>query len=533
MKKTLTLLLGLSCYGGFSQLISTYAGNGTAGYSGNGGFAQQAMIHGPQGLALDGSGNLYIADNSNQVIRKVTPQGIISTFAGGGATLGDGGPATSAKFLGIGGLDVDPTNAYLYVADATDQRIRRIDLSTLIINTVAGTGVSGYNGDGIAATSAKLNFPSDVVADGSGNFYISDEANQRIRKVSGGTISTIAGTGSQGYNITTVATSARLNTPGGIDLDASGANLYVADKGNHIVRVINSGVITTVAGTPTVSGFSGNGGSATAAKLDNPREVAVVGSSFYIADLNNNVVRVVNSSGVINAYAGTGTAGFNGDGLLATSAQLNINYGITASSTAVYISDYQSNRVRMVSTLCPANAGPNVIHQQSCCGWPGVQIGSPAVPNMVYSWSPSTNLSSTSIAQPVSSWMNTTTPIIYTVTVSSASCTTNTSSVQVTAKSYTLASCCRISHQQTSASSTQGSDRLQVFPNPSHGTFTIQSGDVMDRVTVMDIQGKQLLNLSNTGKTLVDIDLSAFGQGVYLLLTESGGHTHTQKLLIQ
>jgi sugar lactone lactonase YvrE/PKD repeat protein len=335
-----------------SGIISTVAGNGTAGYSGDGGAATNAELDNPWGVAVDGSGNLYIADCENNRIRMVNISGIINTVAGNGSLgySGDGGAATSAKLLFPSGVAVDGSGN-LYLADKYNNAIRMVNTSG-IINTVADNGTWGYSGDGGAATSAELNCPAGVVLDSSGNLYIADWFNNRIRMVNtSGIISTVAGNGKEGYSGDgEAATNAELDNPGGVTMDGSG-NLYIADTRNNRIRMVNtSGIISTVAGGGT--GGLGDGGAATNAELNYPIGVALDSSgNLYIADCYNNLIRMVNkSTGFINTVAGNGTGGYSGDGEAATSAELNCPTGVALDSSGnLYIADTNNNCVRMVN----------------------------------------------------------------------------------------------------------------------------------------------------------------------------------------
>ncbi|GAB3991183.1 hypothetical protein GCM10028807_20710 [Spirosoma daeguense] len=339
-----------------SGVITTVAGSSTAGHGGDGGPATSAQLYVPSGIAVDGSGNLYIADYFNHRIRKVNTSGVISTIAGTGTAgyNGDGIAATTAQLRNPTKLTVD-ASGNLYIADQFSHRVRKVNPSG-IISTVAGTGTLGYSGDGLAATSAQVYNPSDVALDGSGNLYIADSQNNRIRKVSTtGVISTVAGTGiyaDAGFSGDGgAATSAQLYLPRSMVMDGSG-NVYIADQKNHRIRRVSpGGIITTVAGTGT-SGYSGDGGAATSAQLDDPVSLALDGNgNLYIADQSSNCIRKVNSSGVISTMAGTGTSGFSGDGGLATSAQLNFPNSLAMDGSGnLYISDLYNNRIRKVNS---------------------------------------------------------------------------------------------------------------------------------------------------------------------------------------
>ena len=328
-------------------VITTVAGNGTPGYTGDNNPATSAQLYGPTAVAVDSAGNLYIADTNNQCIRKVA-NGVITTVAGNGArgSSGDNGPATSALLSNPYGLAVDAAGN-LYIADSSNNRIREV--SGGMIATVAGNGAAGFGGDNGPATSAHLAYPQDLAVDSAGNLYIADTNNNRIRKVSNGVIATLAGTATYGFSGDNgLATSAQLNNPYGVAVDPAG-NLYIADTFNNRVRKVSNRVITTVAGDGTV-GFSGDNGPATSAQLADPWSVAVDSAgNLYIADYGNNRIRKV-SNGMIATVAGNGTRGSLGDNGPATSAQFYGPAGLAVDSLGnLYIADYGNNRIRKVS----------------------------------------------------------------------------------------------------------------------------------------------------------------------------------------
>jgi trimeric autotransporter adhesin len=286
------------CLRSGNGVISTVAGTGSYGYSGDGWIATSAALNYPCGVAIDASGNIYIADTFNLRIRMVTKStGIISTVAGTGSSgySGDGGLATSAALRSPYGVAID-ASGNIYITDAGNNRIRMVTKSTGIISTVAGTGSYGYSGDGGLATSADLFYPHGVAIDASGNLYIADTYNNRVRMVtkSTGIISTVAGTVSSGYSGDGgLATSADLFYPDGVAIDASG-NIYIADAGNNRIRMVtlSTGIISTVAGTGSY-GYSGDGGLATSAALKKPLCVAIDASgNIYIADYANHRIRM-------------------------------------------------------------------------------------------------------------------------------------------------------------------------------------------------------------------------------------------------
>ena len=376
-------------------LITTVAGGGTkSGASGDGGPATAAQLLGPSGVAFDAAGNLYIGDYAGNRVRKVSPSGTITTVAGTGAngtgsfSNGDGGLATKATLANPSGVAVD-TAGNLYIADSNVSRVRKVSPSG-IITTYAGSGNTGafgpiyFSGDGGPATTAQLTFPVAVAVDATGDLFIADNNNNRIRKVSisGLVINTIAGSGAVGTGGGFTgdggpATAAQLSSPSGVALDAAG-NLYIADRGNNRIRRVSpSGVISTVAGSGTaafrgdggIAGFSGDGGPATTAQLSGPSGVALDASgNFYISDSGNNRIRRVSASGIITTVAGSGIAGFGGDGGPATAAQLSSPSGVALDASGnLYIAD--NYRIRRLS-VGPSVSTDGVVNAASGLGGP-------------------------------------------------------------------------------------------------------------------------------------------------------------------
>lgn len=341
-----------------AQNISTVAGNGNYGFSGDGGPATSASLASPYGVAVDAAGNLYIADISNYRIRKVTPAGVISTIAGNGSSgfSGDGGAATSASISDVYKVAMD-ANGNLYIPDYGNNRIRKVAPSGTI-STIAGIGSAGFSGDGGSATGAQLNGPVGIAVDAAGNVFFSDYVNQRIRKVTPtGVISTVAGNGVTGFSGDNgLATNASLRQPLGVGVDAVG-RLYIADQGNSRIRRVDaSGVISTFAGNGTY-GFSGDGGNATAASLATPVDVkADANGNVYIADADNRRIRKVTTGGVISTFAGNGSQGFSGDGGPATSAQLSYAAAIDITAGQMHIADAYNNRIRRISLFASCAA---------------------------------------------------------------------------------------------------------------------------------------------------------------------------------
>ena len=293
--------------------ISSFAGTGEPGFSGDGGPASAARLEFPTGVAVDGEGNVYIADSGNRRIRRVDLAGTISSFAGTGEPgfSGDGGPASAARLDFPTGVAVDG-EGNVYIADSGNRRIRRVDLAGTI-SSFAGTGEPGFSGDGGPASAARLGNPWNVAVDGEGNVYIADSGNRRIRRVDlAGTISSFAGTGEPGFSGDGgPASAARLGNPWNVAVDGEG-NVYIADSGNRIRRVDLAGTISSFAGIGE-PGFSGDGGPASAARLGYPEGIAVDGEgNVYIADSSNRRIRRVDLAGTISSFAGTGEPGFSG-----------------------------------------------------------------------------------------------------------------------------------------------------------------------------------------------------------------------------
>ena len=349
-------------------VITTVAGGGMQ--LGDSGPATSAQVYGPTGVAVDPAGNLYMADTFDNRIRKVS-NGVITTVVGNGTPgfSGDGGPATSAQLTGPLGVAVDSAGN-LYIADSGNYRIRKV--SNGVITTVAGSGGPGYPliGDNGPAVRAQLN-PFGIAVDSGGNVYIADVGNNRMRKVSNGVITTVAGNGTSGSGDDNgPATSAQLDGPWGVAVDAAG-NLFIADVGNNRIREVSNGVITTVAGTGA-QGFSGDDGPATSVQLNAPTGVAVdLAGNLYIADRNNNRIRKV-SGGVMTTVAGNGTLGFSGDNGPATGAQLNYPRGVAVDSAGdVYMADVGNNRIRIltpVGSSCTYSVSPTSLQAPASGG---------------------------------------------------------------------------------------------------------------------------------------------------------------------
>ena len=442
MQKTYYLFLLLFAISGFHVaqaqpgIISTIAGNSSAGFSGDGDLAIDASLYGPAGLATDTAGNVYIADYVNNRVRKVTyATGVITTIAGkgdstgvGGTFSGDGYPATDAFIHNPSSIALDAAGN-VFFTDQANNRIRKINASTGIITTVAGNGVGGYSADGVPATASALFNPAGIAFDTVGDLYIADWENHRIRKVtmSTGIITTIAGTGTAGYSGDGgPATAAQFYRPSDLAFDRSG-NLYISEYGNSTVRKImkTTGVITTIAGT-NAAGYSGDGAAATSAQINRPLGIKIdtVGN-IYIADWRNYVVRMVSAAaGNITTIAGTGVNGYSGDGGPATAAQLSSIDGMALDAHGnLYVADEFNNVIRKI--ICPTCIGLSVAPEN-------------------------------------------------------------------------------ITHTP------------RIYPNPAAGWLTIQSDQTINKITITDLLGQAVFTRAYS-TPLVKVDISNFAPGIYLV----------------
>lgn len=341
------------------QPIYTVAGTGSFGFSGDGDSAIYANLFDPERTVPDKHGNLYIADHGNSRIRTISATGIISTFAGNGSTThsGDGGPAISAGITFPFSLARDAAGNTYIAENATFSGqgiggawVRKINTAG-IISTIAGNGGSGTSGDGGPALAASFHHLTDIATDNSGNIYVVDNLDNRVRVInSAGIISTFAGRGTANFSGDGgPADSAELNAPYGVAIDKIG-NVYIADALNSCIRIVNpAGIIHTFAGNG-IAGTSGDGDTATNAELYEPVGVSVDGvGNVYIADIAARSIRKVDTSTLIHLVAGTGAPGFAGDGGAATAAELDVPYGVSVDDSGrIFIADPGNEDVRVV-----------------------------------------------------------------------------------------------------------------------------------------------------------------------------------------
>ena len=328
-----------------SAVVQTVAGTGAEGFSGDSGPATSAKIASPTAIVTDAAGNLYFADRDNHCVRKIDTTGKIVTVAGNGMEGygGDGGPATSAMLDSPSGVAVDSADN-LFIADTNNNRIREVRNG--VITTYAGTGVGGFCGDGGPPAAACLFSPRGVAIDSSDGLYIADSGNNRVRFISGGVVTTVAGTVFQGNaGDGGPATSAALDVPSGVMIDSSGT-LYIADASNDRIRAVSGGVIAAFAGTST-EGYSGDGGPATAAQMAFPKSIREdVFGRLLIADTNNNVIRQV-ATGTIATVAGVDLEG-PALGNSPAAAVFDTPTDTVPIITGFYVTDTNNQRIRRV-----------------------------------------------------------------------------------------------------------------------------------------------------------------------------------------
>jgi len=407
---------------------------------------------------------------------------------GGFGYSGDGGPATAAGFNQPAGSSFDK-QGNLYVADWENNRIRKINTSG-IVTTIAGNGVKGYTGNGGAATAAEIGLPNGVAEDAAGNVYETDAYSGTIRMINtSGIISTIAGKDHPGYSGDGgAATDAELNNPGGIQVDIHG-NIYFADSQNDRIRVISTtGVITTVAGGGTLLG---DGGPATAAAFDLPLGVSVDSlDQIYISDYGNYRIRMVNTSGIINTIAGTGVTGYTGDGGPATAAEIKGAWGVWADpiNKNIYIADWQGNRVRVINTsgvMGTATGTGSALNGGNGGPATAASVGSPS--GVV------TDRCGNLFITTFSSYIR---EVVY-----DSICTTGIANIK-------------------------DNQSINAYPNPASGSLNIVMNNIPGKVTISLINylGQNVINCSYSGRDVVTLNTTPFSSGVYFLkvLPESG-----------
>jgi len=375
-------VVGVTAPSAFAERITTVVGTGTEGFSGDGGPATAAQLHGATAVAATPDGGFLVGDDHNFRIRKVSPNGIITTVAGTGVQgfSGDGGPATAAQLNLTERVAPTPDGGFL-IADQGNARIRKVS-ATGIITTVAGTGIGGFSGDGGPATAAQLYFPGGVAPTPDGGFLLTDNGNHRVRRVApNGVITTVAGNGTPDFSGDGgPATAAALHDPDDV-LSMPDGGILISDTYNYRVRrVAPDGTISTVAGIGR-RGFSGDGGPATAARITFPYGISLIpGGGFLIGDSYNHRIRKVSANGIISTVAGTGKAGFFGDGGAPTQARLFNVDGVSSTRDGGFlIADLGNTRIRKVGPGRPRATSNGRCHASSS----GPRLGRTVVVRMV------------------------------------------------------------------------------------------------------------------------------------------------------
>ena len=529
---------------GLPNYLYTGAGTGVNSSTGDGGPAYMATLKGPRALSTDTAGNVYISDVTTNTIRKISTNGYISTVAGNGTAGngGDGGPATAAQLnmSGGGGLYIDKAGNF-YISNTAGQNIRKVTASTGIISTICGTNVGGYSGDGGPASAAKVQGPLGICEDTSGNIYFADASNERIRRIDAitGIITTVIGTGSNAYSGDGgPGTSARVSVPRDVVADVYG-NLYIADFGNDVIRkyVIATGIITTIAGNGT-AGSGGDGGPATAAQFNSPARLAFDGSNnLYIADQANFKVRKVNlSTGIISTVIATGTAGYSGDGGPSTLGKITQAAGIAITKNGnIYVSDMSNYRVRVSpynGSIAISLAGPSTV----VAGTPVTFTANSSIsgPYVTYQW-----LKNGSAIGTGGSTFTDYSPangdvykcVLAVAPTCGATFYDTSNSITISLAGYrtadTAEAVVKVAMEQS---------EIKLYPNPVHSQLTIEGTNLENgniQISVNDMTGRQVSSKTaevTDNRLTEQMDMQSLAAGMYLItLTDNAGNSKTIK----
>lgn len=537
MKKilvTLIVILSFQQVNSNAQIINTIAGTGLCSYNGDSLPLLSACLGSIAGITVDHSGVIYYADAWDSEIRKVDlTTGLVTNVAGDTQQWygGDGGPATSAQLNQPWGVAIDDSGN-IFIADAGNHRLRKVTASTGIITTICGNGIGANLGDGGYANTASLWSPASVVVDSLHNIFISCVDGNVVRKIDAvtGLISTVAGngfnagTGSGGYaGDGGQATAAELNTPFGICVDPMG-NLYIADAGNHCIRMVNAstGVISTIAGTRN-QGTSGDGGLATLALLDNPMGIALDHSlNLYIADNNFWRVRKVNLfTGIIQTVAGDTFPGFTGDGGPAVLAEVNNPAALAVDYWGnLFIGDYGNGRIREIYNACYSHflmqsdtATAHLYHAVNQC------YG--AAP-LHYTWSWGDGSATDTAAYPSHTYAAPGYYLICVSIVDNHGCTSSYCDSSIYIQRHNNANTMitvDVVPQFPAVVTSNDASAITVYPNPVSSFLTI-NGIQAGKIELTDITGKVLL--IQTATSSLQIDMQGYQAGVYILKTASG-----------
>ena len=539
MKKHLSFVVCflLCCsYYAEGQVISTLAG-------------PNVLLSCGGSIARDHSGNSYVSDECNERILKISASGVVTQIAGNGTYgyNGDGIAATAASLYEPMCVAVDAGDN-IYIADMGNERIRKINTSGIIstIAGIGGRGSGGFSGDGGQATAAELYQPAGVFVDGSGNVYIADADNGRIRKVNtSGIISTVAG-GSPTFTLGDggPATAAYMNEPGSVVLDAAG-NMYIADAfgGNRIRKVNASGIISTIAGTGE-AGYSGDGGPATLAKINNPRGVAVdAEGNVYIADVTNLRIRKVNTSGIITTIAGNGINGFSGDGKAAQVAELS-GGNITVDNLGnVYECDNGNSRIRYINNHISAPyfiAGStqtiNICHDTGLINAALMADDLDTGGTLTWTVLSAPLHGSVNVAYTNFSTGTTITPTGLTYIHDTTYSGNDTFSVRISDGLYSDTTMIYVVCDPASSSLVSTTiEHLSVFPNPSDGSFTVNmlsNNNEEVRYIIYNILGEQLKEVTTSTNKQEQLQIKVTS-GMYFLSAATSHGTWIAKIFVR
>ena len=529
-----------------AQIITTIAGTGAAAFGGDGGPASAAILNAPACIALDNIGNLYIADEYNHRVRKIDITGTISTIAGTGISgyTGDGIAATASGLNDPYGIAFDVAGN-IYISDNNQSRIRKVDAAG-IITTIAGTGTGGYTGDGIPATAAELFGPDGLKVDGSGNIFFADLRNNSVRRIDGtsGIITTFAGTETLGFaGDGLAATTAEFDSPCDVAIDAAG-NVFIADLQNRRMRKVDTtGIINTIAGTGG-TGSAGDGSAATTATFMYPSNITIDSMGcIYIADQNANKVRKINRVGIINTIAGTGTAGHTGDGSPATAAEINGPCGIVVDKYgSVYIAD-AANYIRKISTgnsLPAFTRGRN--QALTVCTNDTASIDSllpitDADAGQIETWTltvaPRHGTANAGFTATSTGSTVTTTGLWYAPTAGYTGNDTFSVRVDDGYSVYTTTIYASIPNCSLSATNNlQPTEAVKVFPNPNEGSFTIQPSatGIATKIVITNAVGSVVKEMSITKATDIKLNVPA---GVYTVSATANGNKQVVKVAVE
>lgn len=528
-----------------AQTINTIAGDGTCPDTGDGGPALLAAICAPIRLYFDASGNLFSGSGDIKV-RKIDPFGIIHTAAGHGTTIGysgDGGPATLAQLYVPEFVCMD-ASGNLYISDRANHRVRKVDASG-IITTFAGTGVPGYTGDGGPATLAQIYNPTGIAVDVHGNVYFASSFTSVIRKVDpSGIISTAAGNGVLMFaGDGGPATAASFYDPEGIVFDHAG-NLIISDQGNNRLRKIDTaGIITTIVGMSS-AGYSGDGGPATAAKINKVWDITTdTFGNIYIPDCLNNRIRRINSAGIITTIAGTGIGGFSGDGGPASAARFYQPKGIARDCAGnLYISD--NARIRKIQYNHPPHFAEGHSYSLTACSDTVTDISS--ILSVVdtdnaqaITWSVVMTAGHGSVAGSFTmlSTGGSLTPSGLTYTPVSGYTGYDSFKIAVSDCDKfpdTITVLVHVVPCPLSATSLTGDTMMRLWPNPSDGDFSLEMFAAIEQpvsVTVSDILGRVVQQYTGVTNTPMSLKLHA-PQGIYVVSARTSSEQLMQKVLV-